>query len=70
MKNTTHTDEQTQTKETYTQQKDRHSKELNDFQGIFFAFSNKQFDEGMIKVGLTPQDKDKVYSIGKGTNHF
>lgn len=38
--------------ETYAQAKERHSKELNAFEGIFFAFSNDQFEEGLSKVGL------------------
>jgi len=28
-----------------------------------FAFSDKQFEEGMAKFGLTPNDTDKVYSF-------
>lgn len=39
-------------KETYTQLKDRHSKEFGEFKGVFFAFSNEQFTEGMKKLGL------------------
>ena len=30
------------------------------------AFSNEQFDKGMIKLGLNPDDTDKIYSIGEG----
>ena len=32
----------------------------------FFAFNNNQFAEGMAKFGLTPDDKDKIISIGGG----
>lgn len=44
---------------------ERHRKEVNEFP-IMFAFSKKQFEEGMKKWGLTPEDKDKIYSIGAG----
>ena len=55
-------------RETYQEMKRRHEKEYNDFvEGrIFFAFSNKQFDEGMERIGLKPTDTDKIYSIGAG----
>lgn len=54
--------------ETYQQMKNRHEKEYNDFSknSIFFAFSNQQFDEGMQKLGLDPNDTKKIYSIGNG----
>ena len=59
--------ERTKQMETYTQQKQRHSKELNDFDGIFFAFSNQQFNEGMAKLGLSAEnDKAKVCTLGSG----
>jgi len=58
----------TQTKETYQNQKARHSKEMDNFKNIFFAFSNKQFTEGMAKFNLTDSKEDiaKVVSIGSG----
>lgn len=52
--------------ETYQNQKARHSKELNDFEGIFFAFSNQQFEEGMKKIGLNSNDTELIYSLGAG----
>lgn len=52
--------------ETYTDLKARQGKELNDFEGMFFAFSDKQFEEGMEKVGLNPKDTDKICSLGAG----
>lgn len=52
--------------ESYLELKARHAKELTDFKGIFFAFDNKQFKEGMEKIGLTDKDKDKIYSLGGG----
>lgn len=39
---------------------------LDNFQGLFFAFSKSQFKEGMESIGLTETDKDKIYSIGAG----
>jgi len=56
------------TRETYSQLKSRHEKEYNEFSKdcVFFAFSNKQFEEGMEKLGLKPDETDKIYSIGHG----
>jgi hypothetical protein len=34
--------------ETYTEQKKRHSDDVNKFEGLFFAFSNEQFKEGLL----------------------
>lgn len=34
-----------------------------------FAFSNKQFEEGMKKLGLDPADTDKIYGMS-GTGGF
>ena len=36
-----------------------HQREVDVFP-FFFAFSNKQFDEGMMKLGLDPKDTDKI----------
>lgn len=49
--------------ETYMQLKSRQQKEVGNFP-MFFAFSNKQFDEGMEKLGLNPKDTDKIYKLG------
>ena len=46
--------------ETYTEMKKRQQKKIDNFEGMFFAFSNKQFEEGMIKVGLDKKDTTKV----------
>ena len=56
----------TNTPETYQALKKRHADELNQFEGIFFAFSNEQFKEGMQKIGLTMEDTAKIYSLGAG----
>lgn len=49
----------------YIEIRNKHEKRVNAFP-ISFAFSDKQFDEGMKKLGLTPDDTDKVISIGGG----
>ncbi|WP_456363636.1 DUF7659 family protein [Priestia aryabhattai] len=49
----------------YLTLKRKQEKELSDFPMVF-AFSQQQFNEGMIKLGLLPEDKDKVYSIPGG----
>lgn len=52
--------------ETYKEQKARHSKEFSAFEGIFFAFSNEQFAEGMKRMGLAVDDYASLVSIGAG----
>ncbi len=52
--------------ETYTELKKRHAEDLNNFKGIFFAFSNEQFREGMKKIELMPDDTKKICSLGAG----
>lgn len=49
----------------YSKLKRKHEKEFNEFP-MMFAFSDKQFEEGMEKLGLTKEDTDKIYSIGGG----
>lgn len=56
----------TKTIESYQQQKQRHSKEFGELEGIFWAFDNKQFAEGMEKIGLKVNDTNLIYSIGGG----
>ena len=59
----------TQTPETYTQQKKRHQDEISGFDGLFWAFSNEQLEEGKKKIsiafGITCENKDLI-SIGAG----
>jgi len=45
--------------------KEKHQKEVNSFP-MQFAFSDKQFEEGMKNLGLDPTETDKVYSIPGG----
>jgi hypothetical protein len=52
----------------YREMKEKHQNEVNSFPMVF-AFSNKQFEEGMRKLGLEPTDTDKVYKLG-GTGGF
>lgn len=49
----------------YLALKQKHQAEVNNFPMVF-AFSNKQFEEAMQKLGLTADDTDKIYSIGGG----
>lgn len=52
--------------ETYQELKARQAEELNKFEGIFFAFNNEQFKEGMEKIGLTIEDTKQIFSLGSG----
>lgn len=52
----------------YREIKEKHQNEVNSFPMVF-AFSNKQFEEGMRKLGLEPTDTDKVCKLG-GTGGF
>lgn len=47
----------------YKQLKLKHSKQVNDFQGLFFAFSNEQLNEGLTKIGAKIEE---ICSIGAG----
>lgn len=49
--------------ETYTQQKKRHQDEISTFNGLFWAFSNEQLEEGKKKLGCENND---LISIGAG----
>lgn len=49
----------------YSELKAKHQKEVDAFP-FGFAFNTKQFNEMMEKWGLTPDDTDKIYSIGGG----
>ncbi len=51
---------------TYQELKQSHSKDIDNFEGIFFAFNQEQFKEGMEKVGLTVSDTKSIYSLGAG----
>lgn len=49
----------------YLSLKQAHQEEVNNFPMVF-AFSDKQLEEAMEKLGLTTEDTDKIYSIGGG----
>lgn len=49
----------------YTSLKAKHQEEIDAFP-FGFAFNQSQFNEMMEKWGLTPEDTDKIYSIGGG----
>ena len=51
---------------TYQDLKQRHGKDIDNFEGIFFAFNQEQFKEGMEKVGLIISDTKEIYSLGAG----
>lgn len=53
----------------YLEMKERHQQEVNEFP-LMFAFSNKQFDEGMRKLGLKPTDTDKIYKLGSAGGYY
>jgi len=47
----------------YQEMKQKQDKEFGEFP-IFFAFNNEQFTEGMAKLGLKPDETDKIYKFG------
>ena len=47
----------------YIVMKNKHQREVNDFP-LFFAFNMEQFNEGMKKFGLSPNDTDKIFALG------
>ena len=59
------TDVQRRASESYQDMKARQQKEINGFPKAF-AFSDRQFAEGMRALGLDPADKDKIVFIGGG----
>lgn len=52
-------------KNAYLALKQKHQEQVNNFPMVF-AFSDKQFEEAMEKLGLTKDDTDKVFSLGHG----
>lgn len=49
----------------YLAMKSQHQEEVNNFP-MFFAFNNKQFEEGMKKFDLDKSETNKIYSLGGG----
>ena len=52
-------------KNQYQELRERQQTEVNDFP-LIFAFNDKQFEEGMHKLGLTTRDTCQMCSIGAG----
>jgi len=53
--------------QTYQQFKTNKSKEWSKLKGIFYAFSDDQFNEGIAKIGITQDEvKEKLYNLGGG----
>ena len=55
-------------KNQYQELRDRQQEEVNAFP-MFFAFDQRQFAEGMRRLGLRPSDMNQVYAIA-GTGGF
>lgn len=51
---------------TYIELKQKHQKEFDNFEGIFYAFGKDQFKEGMKKLGLNENETEKIVSTGYG----
>lgn len=47
----------------YLTLKNKQQQEVNDFP-MFFAFSDKQFEEGMKRFGFNVTDTNKIYKLG------
>lgn len=53
----------------YNTLREKQQKEVNEFP-MFFAFSEKQFEEGMKSLGLEPGDVKKIYKLGNTGGFF
>jgi hypothetical protein len=53
----------------YSELRQKHQNEVDDFP-FMFAFSNKQFEEGMAKFGLGPNDTDKIYRLSDTVGYY
>jgi len=53
----------------YIDMKNRHQLEVDGFP-LAFAFNKKQFAEGMRKLGLSPNDTDKVYRLNNTGGYY
>lgn len=53
----------------YEEMKNKHEKIVNAFP-MEFAFNSEQFEDGMKKLGLTKDDKDKIIFIGNTGGFF
>ena len=53
----------------YAEMKKRHQERVNALP-LMFAFSQKQFKEGMERWGLTENDTDKIYKLGSTSGFY
>jgi len=53
----------------YHEMMERHQTEVNNFP-MFFALDNKAFIKGMQKLGLKPEDTDKIYKLGDTGGYY
>jgi hypothetical protein len=53
----------------YKKMRDRHQREVNEFP-MFFAFNDRQFAEGMAKLGLNPNDIEAIYKLGDTGGYY
>lgn len=51
---------------TYNDIRQENQERVNSFEGLFYAFSNNQLEEGLGKLGLTMDNIDQIVSIGHG----
>lgn len=54
-------------KQNYRALKRKHQQSLENFEGIFYAFSEKQFKEGLEKLSLSEGDESKLLKLGTGS---
>jgi predicted DNA-binding antitoxin AbrB/MazE fold protein len=51
----------------YSAIKRRHQQAIENFEGIFYAFSDKQFKEGLKKLNLSEGEENKLFKLGSGS---
>jgi len=51
----------------YRSLKTKHQQSIEDFEGIFYAFTNEQFKEGLKKVNLSEGEENKLFKLGSGS---
>lgn len=54
-------------KQNYRSLKRKHQQSLENFEGVFYAFSEKQFKEGLKKLNLSEGDENKILKLGVGS---
>jgi len=56
-----------QVSKNYSAIKRRHQQSIENFEGIFYAFSDKQFKEGLKKLNLSEGEENKLFELGAGS---